>query len=332
MFDVQELKARHDLRRIVENDLGPSHGHGRKALRWRCPFHGEQKGYSLLVWADNWRCFGACGIGGDVIAWLQRYRRLSFGEACRWLGGEPVTVHSGRRSAHSPSPVSAVPPDLDWQQAAWRVVRQAVADLWRPVGYQALSYLKRRGLSGDTIAQAQLGFVPGRYGQWRTIDKFNVPCGITIPWFIGSELWAVKVRRAAGTPKYTQIAGGSASGLYNVDGLAGHAAVLFVEGEFDALLAQQECGGLCSVVTLGGASNTLSHSWLNDLMACRSILVAYDADEAGRKGAARLQALTSRAHVIRVPFGKDVTEFYLQGGSIYDWLTEALKTLRFVSE
>jgi DNA primase len=226
-------------------------------------------------------------MGGDVIAWLQHYRGLSFDEACRWLGGEPVTGCPGQRPAHSPPLVSAVPPGLDWQQAAWSVVRQAAANLWNPVGVQALSYLKRRGLSGDTIAQAQLGFVPGHYGQWRTIDRFHVPCGITIPWFVGSELWAVKVRRGRGTPKYIQIAGGSASGLYNVESVDGQTAVLFVEGEFDALLAQQESGGLCGVVTLGSASNTLSHSWLTDLLSCRTILVAYDADEAGaqRRGA-----------------------------------------------
>jgi hypothetical protein len=33
-----------------------------------------------------------------------------------------------------------------------------------------------------------------------------------------------------------------------------------------------------------------------------------------------------------VPFGKDVTEFFLQGGSISDWLRESLKTLKLASE
>src|SRR6478609_116294 len=92
MFDVQAIKTRHDLRQIVESDLGPAHGHGVKALLWRCPFHNERRGYSLSVWADNWRCFGACAVGGDAISWLQRYRGMAFQEACRFLSGAPVTA------------------------------------------------------------------------------------------------------------------------------------------------------------------------------------------------------------------------------------------------
>src|SRR5450432_3768153 len=324
MFDVQAIKTRHDLRRIVESDLGPAHGHGSRALLWRCPFHNERKGYSLSVWPDNWRCFGSCCMGGDAISWLERYRGMTFNEACRYLDGQPVT-NLPIRQVERPQFVTARQPKQEWQSAAWNVVKQASDNLWSDDGQHALAYLKRRGLSDDTIAQAQLGFVPGHYRQWITLDNLLVPCGITIPWTIGHELWAVKVRRSVGTPKYPQIAGGSASGLYNIANLAGQSAALFVEGEFDALLAEQESGGLCGVVTLGSAANKLSHSWLGDLLSCQEILVAYDTDEAGRKGAARLQALTSRVRIIQVPLGKDVTEFYLRGGSVFQWIADSLK-------
>src|SRR5450432_916692 len=148
MFDVQAIKTRHDLRRIVESDLGPAHGHGSRALLWRCPFHKERKGYSLSVWPDNWRCFGACCIGGDAITWLQLYRSMTFNEACRYLDGQPVTnlpIHQVER----PRFVSAKPPELAWQEAGWKVVSQATANLWSSEGYLALAYLKRRGLSED---------------------------------------------------------------------------------------------------------------------------------------------------------------------------------------
>jgi hypothetical protein len=42
------------------------------------------------------------------------------------------------------------------------------------------------------------------------------------------------------------------------------------------------------------------------------------------KGAARLQALTKRAKVIQVPWGKDITEFVLAGGNVKQWLNEVL--------
>jgi DNA primase len=94
--------------------------------------------------------------------------------------------------------------------------------------------------------------------------------------------------------------------------------------QFDALLAEQECAGLVGVATLGSAASTLNPHWLPLLLYCKTILVAYDADEAGLKGAARLQALTKRARVIQVPWGKDITEFILQGGSMEQWLNEIL--------
>ena len=45
--DLKVLKEKHDLRLIVEADLGPAHCRGGRALLWRCPFHNEHKGYSL---------------------------------------------------------------------------------------------------------------------------------------------------------------------------------------------------------------------------------------------------------------------------------------------
>ncbi len=128
MFDIQAIKTRNDLRRIVESDLGPSHGHGARALNWRCPFHHEHKGYSLSVWPDNWRCFGACCMGGDAISWLQRYRGMTFNEACYFLDGEPVTS-APLRQVERPQFVTARPPELEWQQQAWEVVKQATANL-----------------------------------------------------------------------------------------------------------------------------------------------------------------------------------------------------------
>jgi DNA primase len=328
MDDLKLLKERHDLRLIVEADLGPAHCRGGKALLWRCPFHNEHKGYSLAVWENGWRCFGACGTQGDVLDWLQRYRGLSFTEACEYLGTAPKSEQTRpvHRQARTTAPFAreAEPPKAEWQAEAKAVVDGAESVLWSPESGRALQYLKQRGLTEETILRARLGYLPGRPWEWLRLGKLTIPCGITIPWFVGQELWAVKVRRAAGLPKYTQIAGGSAQGLYNAANLEGHETVLFVEGEFDALLAEQECGGLVGVATVGSAAATLNAHWLPLLLHCKTILVAYDADEAGMKGAARLQALTKRARVIQVPWGKDITEFVLKGGSVQQWLNEVL--------
>jgi hypothetical protein len=151
------------------------------------------------------------------------------------------------------------PPAEDWQAEASRVAAYAENTLRSLRGHRAMRYLKQRGLTEETILRARLGLIPGRSQEWLRLGRLVVPCGISISWFVGRELWAVKVRSAAGT---------------------------------------------------------LNPHWLPLLLYCRTILVADDADEAGMKGAARLQAQTHRAQVIQVPWGRDVTEFVLQGESV----------------
>jgi len=89
VVDTRVLKAQVDLRRIVEQDLGPAPMRGGQALLWRCPFHHERQGYSLAVWADGFRCFGKCQVSGDALDWLQLYRHLSFQESLQALGEAP---------------------------------------------------------------------------------------------------------------------------------------------------------------------------------------------------------------------------------------------------
>ncbi len=86
MTDTQHLKEHCDLRRLVEQDLGPAPLRGGRAYLWKCPCHHEHKGFSLAVWANGYRCFGACDTSGDALDWLTNYRRLSFVEALRVLG------------------------------------------------------------------------------------------------------------------------------------------------------------------------------------------------------------------------------------------------------
>jgi DNA primase len=112
--------------------------------------------------------------------------------------------------------------------------------------------------------------------------------------------------------------------LYGADHLANREIALFCEGEFDALLAQQEAGNLAAPVTLSSATAILSSRWYAELTHCHTVLVAYDRDAAGEKGANRLLSLSPRFRPIEVPAGKDITEFYLKGGDVYHWIEQAL--------
>src|SRR5258707_9798047 len=132
--DLEVLKEGQDIRLIVEADLGPANCRGGRALLWRCPFHNEHKGYSLAVWEDGWRCFGACGAKGDVLDWLQRYRGLSFTEACEYLGADNRSERTRivHRSDHAAAHFAreAEPPGEHWREEAKKVVDSAESVLW----------------------------------------------------------------------------------------------------------------------------------------------------------------------------------------------------------
>jgi len=56
----------------------------------RCPFHngGQERTPSLVIWPDKqrWKCFSiACGLGGDIITFVQAYQRGDFRQTMEYL-------------------------------------------------------------------------------------------------------------------------------------------------------------------------------------------------------------------------------------------------------
>ena len=128
----------------------------------------------------------------------------------------------------------------------------------------------------------------------------------------------MKVRTNREQPKYLAISGGHPC-LFGADTLVMGEPAILVEGEFDALLLRQEAGDLIGVATLGSCNRGLSARTLRHLLGCPRLLVAYDVDAEGEKGAERLGQLSPRMHRIRPLMGKDVTAFWQAGGRVRDW-------------
>ena len=63
-------------------------------------------------------------------------------------------------------------------------------------------------------------------------------------------------------------------------------------------------------------------------LGCPRLLVAYDVDAEGDKGAERLGRLLPRMHRIRPPVGKDVTAFWQAGGRVRDFVRFELARLQ----
>lgn len=326
MIDVDYLKARIDCRELIARDLGKPKARHAHYSSYKCPLHNEVKGFSLVVYADHWHCFGKCGRGGDAIGWLQSYHNLSFQVACDWLSSGDLPQLAQPRSMSAPKlPVLSEPPDTIWQKAARKVAQQAMDTLWGKEGKRAWRYLEEeRGLIEDVIVAAGLGYIPGHYQEWKMIEGLNIPCGITIPWFADDSIWGIKVRRAAGQQRYQQLSGGNIKGgLYLADDLQPGLPLLLTEGEFDALISQQIGTGLISAAAIGSAANRdINPRWFPKLIAAPKILVRMDADQAGAGAAAQIASLSQAVRCVQVPQGKDVNEFYLSAGqaAVQAWM------------
>jgi Toprim-like len=326
MIDTTRLLETIDCREIVEADLGQAKYRGPSAHSWPCglPDHKEQHGFSLTAWKDGWKCWGKCATGGTAIDWLMKFHLVDFKEACRMLGAAvaPTITRSGTHrhihayGQHNPIKALATPPAADWQKSARAIVEETETTLRSPVGERALRYLFNRGLNEEIIGTAHLGYLPGQPTQWVKLQGLSVPCGVTIPTFADDHLWGIKTRRAAGEPKYSQVAGGNLAGsMYCADRAVPARPMLIVEGEFDCLIIAQDAGDLVNPVTVGSASNNINPRWFALMACCSAIYGCYDPDGAGKDAATRLAKLSDRIKIIRVPQGKDPTEFHLKAGS-----------------
>ena len=173
-----------------------------------------------------------------------------------------------------------------WQEFAQKIVAKAESTLWSDPGGGGSELPDGRGSRRTRSASLGLGYwladerVEGIYPD----RKVWISRGIVIPWFNGSDVVLINVRRPEGDPKYLSMRGSHRGSLYPTSsGIIAGKPLLIVEGEFDALLLGQELEGLASVVTLGSAGSKPSARVKNAMLRARPWIVAGDADKAGEK-------------------------------------------------
>lgn len=331
MLDIPLLLERTNLPALLERDLGAPVKHSGGWLWWHCPFHVGDNTPSFGCRKDDTRfyCFG-CGKGGDALSWLTEYRRVSFKAALQELGA-PVHPQNMRVQEKIPEreqgPVSArdayAPPAVEWQAAMRDLAAEAERALWSDDGVKALAWLHKRGLKDETIKRFHLGFNPVER------HKPFVDRGITIPCFVGGNLWYVKIRRPAGDPKYRCVGGSRPVALFNADDLQGVDRALLCEGEFDCMTAWQELNDVIACATFGAASNRPDlATWGLYLLPLRQVFVCFDNDANETGWAAALdvcQLLGDAAKLAPPPEGyKDLNDLYTSGGDLWAWLKHYL--------
>jgi DNA primase len=336
-LDLHDLKSRVDCREIVRRFWGqPKRSTPQRDTyfsRWR----NDGRNASFCVTAYGYRDFGGAGEQGSVLDFLQRELNLTFAQAVDWLqdytNSRPLPIAPRPQVERSSSHES---PNLRWQDAAEAFITEAERQLW--LREDVIAYLRhKRLLSDETIRAAHLGYHP-KAGKIN--GQFWAEAGIVIPRYQDGRLWLVNVRTITGSfadylgvaphawhgetlDKYLCMAGSKLAGtLFNGDQLTLERPVLFVEGELDCILAQQEIGAVVTPVTLGGATNRLSQNWKQRLLDLNvPIYIALDNDGAGQGATENLITnFGEKAIALKYPAGiKDFTDFLNDGGDAQRW-------------
>ncbi len=123
-----------------------------------CPLHEETAG-SFTVYADTqrWYCFG-CGLGGDVLDFIQRTDGVDLPEAIRRLeasSASPAVTVIPPQTPISPSPIADRDPSL--LTAAMRCYRRQLE-----LCGDAQAYLASRGIDSEAAQRLGLGYASGR--------------------------------------------------------------------------------------------------------------------------------------------------------------------------
>jgi DNA primase len=313
-----------------------------------CPFHGE-KTPSFQVTRDKgfFHCFG-CGVGGDVIKFLELHEKIGFADAVRQLAQRfgmtlPELQASDEERANAAERENLL--KIHEAAAAW-----FAAQLASPAGIRIRKQIAERGITEATRTALRLGYAPpGRDGlrqamlaagytqplllragllvqrdDGSVLDRFRNRLMIPISRDTGPVIaFGGRAVEADQQPKYlnspeTPIYSKSRTlyGLNLAKGAirAGKVAVL-VEGYFD--FAQVYQAGLEAVVASCGTALTSQQAQLLRRFTSKVVL-SFDPDAAGQGAAAKscelLVAEGFDVNVATLPGGEDPDTFVRRHG------------------
>lgn len=360
--EIERLKSEVSVQRLIESS-GIELKKAGKDLTCKCPFHEDDTASLVVTPAKNlWHCFG-CGAAGGPIDWVIKKNGVSFRHAVELLREGITPLAAGSAAGSGTVKRTTVrkleaPVALDADE---QLLLNQVVDYYHETlksSPEALAYLQTRGIaSTEAVEHFKLGFadrtlglrlpqknrVAGseirsrlqRIGIYRESGHEHFNGSLIVPVLNEQgnviEVYGRKIRDdlRKGTPKHLYLAEecrAASRGVWNIAALQANKEIILCEALIDALTFW--CAGFRNVTSAYGIEG-----FTDDMLAAfkrygtERVLIAYDRDEAGERGTAKVSALLMAEGIecfrIQFPKGMDANEYALK-------VTPATKSLGVV--
>lgn len=339
---IEEIKLKNDINDVISSYVNLKR-RGRNFVGL-CPFHGEKTpSFNVYPQSNSFYCFG-CGVGGDVITFVEKIENLDYFESVKFLA-QRAGIRMPENNKEDQELFNIKTRIFEINRVAARFFHE---NLYTEKGKSALDYLHRRGLSDITIKKFGLGYSPNsryelinylkskgfKYEEMinANLAYANRGTSISARFFDRVMFPIIDLRgnvvafggriMSNQKPKYLNtsdtIAFKKGVNLFslnfaksNNDGM-----LILVEGYMD-VIALYQAGFKNAVATLGTAL-TAEQARIISRYA-KEVVICYDSDEAGQKAAARaiefLRPSGVLIKVISIPNGKDPDEFIRSYGN-----------------
>lgn len=261
-----------------------------------CPFCGKEKHFYLNPKEGAFFCH-KCNERGNLVTLMKHFGDSGNGHE-NTRQRPQGTVQAAFRGRDR---VMVQPSEKDVTEAHKRLLSDA----------EGMSYLEGRRITRETIEAFRLGLDADRNGtRW-----------LTIPHYEKGQLVNVKSRSLPPAEKTFRRVKDCKSVLFNSDVIAANKAEVYLcEGEIDALTLHG--AGIKNVVATTTGAGSFDPAWVDQLSDVKKIIIVYDNDDAGQKGAREVARRLGYDRVFNVvlPDGQDVNEFFQAGNNLTDFI------------
>ena len=338
---LQELRMRNDITTVISGYVNLKR-RGRNPVGL-CPFHGEKTAsFTVYPETDSFYCFG-CHAGGDVITFIKRIENLDYIDAVKLLA-----ERAGMDMPDNSYDDSMQKLRMRIYEANREAARFFYSRLNSPEGKKGLDYLHGRQLSDKTIRSFGLGFAPD---SWSALTDYLVKKGFRPTELIQANL--SMTNRNGGLidrfrnrvmfpiidvrgnviafggrimtdekPKYLNtsdtVAFKKSNNIFALNRAKNSKSdkLILCEGYMD-VIALHQAGFDFAIATLGTALTQEQAVIIKRYT--KTVVICYDADEAGQKATARAIGILRNAgleiKVLTVPDGKDPDEYIKRHGA-----------------